>query len=68
MFYIFDVSVCFLFCRLDKKEDELEDTSQPNKGKRLTKRDEEEDDDDEDFDDQGFSNDDCDSNSEVEGN
>lgn len=53
---------------LDKKEEEeFEDTSQPNKGKRLTKRDEEEDDDD-DFDDQGFSNDDCDSNSEVEGN
>lgn len=53
---------------LDKKEEEedVEDTSQPNKGKRQKKRDEE--DDDEDFDDMGFSNDDCDSDSEAEGN
>lgn len=50
---------------LDKKEEEeVEDTSQPNKEKRQKKRDEEND--DEDFDDLGFSNDDCDGDSEAE--
>ncbi|KTF98740.1 hypothetical protein cypCar_00014730 [Cyprinus carpio] len=48
---------------LDKKEEEeVEDSSQPNKGKIQKKKDKEEDD-DEDFDDLGFSNDDGDSDS-----
>ncbi|XP_016322389.1 uncharacterized protein C9orf85 homolog [Sinocyclocheilus anshuiensis] len=46
-----------------EEEEEVEDTSQPNKGTRQKKRD-----DDEDFDDLGFSNDDCNSDSEAEGN
>ncbi|XP_050966246.1 uncharacterized protein C9orf85 homolog [Labeo rohita] len=55
---------------LDKEEEqEVEDTSKPNKGKKQKKRDdEEEEEDDEDFDDMGISNDDCDSDSEAEGN
>ncbi|XP_059406903.1 uncharacterized protein C9orf85 homolog [Carassius carassius] len=49
---------------LDKKEEEeVKDTSQPNKGKKQKKRDQEEDDDNGDFDDLGFSNDDYDSDS-----
>ncbi|KAL1274104.1 hypothetical protein QQF64_026918 [Cirrhinus molitorella] len=53
---------------LDKEEqEEVEDISKPNKGKRQKKRDEGEEE-DEDFDDMGFSNDDCDSDSEAEGN
>ncbi|XP_043095127.1 uncharacterized protein C9orf85 homolog [Puntigrus tetrazona] len=57
---------------LDKKEEEeVEGTSQPSKGTRQKKREkkeEDDNDDNEDFDDMGFSNDDCDSDSEVEGN
>ncbi|XP_016321588.1 uncharacterized protein C9orf85 homolog [Sinocyclocheilus anshuiensis] len=53
---------------LDKEEEEeVENTSKPNKEKRQKKRDEEEEE-DEDFDDVGVCNDDCDSDSEAEGN
>lgn len=53
---------------LDQKEEEgeVEDTSKPNKGNRQKKTDEEQE--DEDFDDIGTSNDECDDDSEAEGN